>query len=366
MLIDAGDVDLPRTLPRLWKSGLRELKIRPPYPNSSKSTGEWILDYIYHFWPRSEEQRKVLDYFLLTHFHAGHMGEPGPDSLQSKDKSYLLSGITEIASQLQIDKIVDRAYPDYDFPIDLSRWPSKALANYRMFITEGYLNQNTSKVEKFTVGSKTQFAEKRNPSGDFHIHNVKCNLDVVNENGDVVKIEGELFTDADKLRWDENELSCAIVLQYGAFRYYEGGDQEAHRNKLGEIDTITPTAKAAGPVDVATANHHGRGVSTAFRDELDPEIVIFQGIFSDQPFTSTMNILREPRKSDGKNRTLLVTDIYEERLKAIGEKGQAFASIGGHVVVRVYEPGPDQYYEIYVLDGEKMVRSRLGPFKPRF
>ena len=79
------------------------------------------------------------------------------------------------------------------------------------------------------------------------------NLDV-NEAGDVVvHIEVEVFTDATKIKWDENELSSVVVIHYGAFRYYEGVDQEAHRNKIGEIeDTITHTAKAAGPVDVAT------------------------------------------------------------------------------------------------------------------
>ena len=104
----------------------------------------------------------------------------------------------------------------------------------------------------------------------FRIRNLKSNLDVVNSDGDVVKIEGELFTDAEKIKWNENELSCAVAIEYGAFRYYEGGDQEAHRNKFGEMDTITPTAKAAGPVDVATANDHGQGVNQAFSDLLDP------------------------------------------------------------------------------------------------
>jgi hypothetical protein len=85
---------------------------------------------------------------------------------------------------------------------------------------------------------------KRDPSRiHFPIDNLKSNLDVVNEDGDVVKIEGELFSDANKIKRDENELSCAIVIEYGAFRYYEGGDQEAHRNEFGEMDTITPTPK---------------------------------------------------------------------------------------------------------------------------
>ena len=363
MLIDAGDIDLPRKLPRLWKNGRGRLKIRPPYPNSSKSTAGWILDYMHQFWPRPEEDRKVLDYFLLTHFESDHMGDPGPDCPFSSEGNYRLSGITEVASQISIGKIVDRAYPSYDFPIDLSRWPSNSFRNYRKFITE-HVGQNKSQVEKFDVGSKSQFTEKRNQSSDFQIRNLKSNLNVVNANGDVVKIEGELFTDADKFIWNENELSCAVVVEYGAFTYYEGGDQEAHRDKFGDMDTITSTAKAAGPVDVATANDHGQGVNQAFSDELDPEVIVLQGIFSDQPLKSAMTFMTR-LKSDGRKRSLIATDIYEESLQAIGDHANGFDSTKGHIVVRVYEPGPDQYYEIYVLGGDKRVKSMFGPFKPR-
>ena len=68
--------------------------------------------------------------------------------------------------------------------------------------------------------------------------------------------------------------------------------------------------------------------------------------------------------SDGRKRSLLMTDTYKESLKAVGEHANAFISTEGHIVVRVYEPGPDQYYEIYVLDGKKRVKDIFGPFKP--
>lgn len=365
MLIDAGDIDLPRTLPRLWRNGRSRLKIRPPYPNSSKSTAEWILDYMHHFWPRPDEDRKTLDYFLLTQFASDHMGDPGPDCRSSTNGKYRLSGITEIASQISIAKIVDRAYPKYDFPIDLAKWPSKPFQNYRNFIAETCGDRNVSQVEKFNVGSNSQFIEMRNQSSEFQIRNLKSNLDVVNVDGDVVTIEGELFTDPERIKWNENELSCAVVVEYGAFRYYEGGDQEARRDKFGEMDTITPTAMAAGPVDVATANDHGQGVNQAFSDVLDPEIIILQGIFSDKLLKPAMSFMTR-MKSDGRKRALLMTDIYEESLKAIGEDRKAFASTEGHIVVRVHAPGPDQYYEVFILDGGKRVKDVLGPFKPRF
>lgn len=365
MLIDAGDIDLPRTLPRLWRNGRSRLKIRPPYPNSSKSTAEWILDYMHHFWPRPDEDRKTLDYFLLTQFASDHMGDPGPDCRSSTNGKYRLSGITEIASQISIAKIVDRAYPKYDFPIDLAKWPSKPFQNYRNFIADTCGDRNVSQVEKFNVGSNSQFIEMRNQSSEFQIRNLKSNLDVVNVDGDVVTIEGELFTDPERIKWNENELSCAVVVEYGAFRYYEGGDQEARRDKFGEMDTITPTAMAAGPVDVATANDHGQGVNQAFSDVLDPEIIILQGIFSDKLLKPAMSFMTR-MKSDGRKRALLMTDIYEESLKAIGEDRKAFASTEGHIVVRVHAPGPDQYYEVFILDGGKRVKDVLGPFKPRF
>jgi len=194
---------------------------------------------------------RKLDYFLLTHFHADHMGDsPGPDAPWSSGGDYQLLGVTEVAQHVPVATIVDRGYPHYDFPIPI-QWPN--VNNYRKFLKVDH----NGTVEQFQVGSSTQFRMKRKSPfrDDFRIVNLKSNLDVISPDDDstIQRISGQIFSNPAKQKWDENELSTAIRIEYGAFRYYEGGDQEAHRNDKGSLDVITPTATAAGKVDVATA-----------------------------------------------------------------------------------------------------------------
>jgi hypothetical protein len=139
--------------------------------------------------------------------------------------------------------------------------------------------------------------------------------------------------------------------------------------------TITPTAIAVGgKVDVATANHHGRGTNPAFCDYLDPSVVILQGLFSDPPRNETMELLSHDHDHEGRpRRLLLVTDIFDDRLARIGEYAQSFSAMNGHVVVRVYPPPPpsstladttNQTYEIFMLhaDQQRHIKKQFGPF----
>jgi len=65
VLVDAGAVDLTRKLPLLWKRGHEGLQIHPPYPNSSKTAGGWIVNYLNTFWPRQTDRAKKLDYRMM-------------------------------------------------------------------------------------------------------------------------------------------------------------------------------------------------------------------------------------------------------------------------------------------------------------
>jgi hypothetical protein len=103
------------------------------------------------------------------------------------------------------------------------------------------------------------------------------------------------------------------------------------------LDTVTPTAKAVGKVHVATLNHHGHGGTTGFVTYMDPPVLILQGWCSDQPPRASMEMLSKPLASE-RRREMFATDIFEERLQALGPLADLFASVAGHVVVRVYPP----------------------------
>lgn len=392
ILVDAGDVNVPHTLSKWSKQGppLNELKLKDPYPNDSKTPVEWIIDYMRDFWPvvgaTKDDNKLELDYLLLTHFHSDHVGD-GSDDMTNRSKStsgkYVLSGIPELVSKINVKTIIDRGFPDYNVPVDLRSLHDKSIDNYLQFVQE---NKESIHFEQFQVGSSDQIRLLKNKSDqfDFRIRVIKSSLQVEapldaqtfkggDRRGDVQEIPGsEALTE--NLHSSENTMSAAIVMEYGKFRYYEGADQEVIRNSNGDVifDTIGPTAKAAGKVDVATLNHHGHGVSHDYITYIDPPFTILQGWSSDQPPKKSVEMLAA-HPPEGNPRKIFATDIHQERLDDLGPVlSELFQSKSGHVVVRVQPPEketdlPDapQTFEIVTLDGDRRIKAHHGRFPVR-
>jgi hypothetical protein len=86
----------------------------PARPDSTRRPGEWIARYAMHH-PRTAP-RQELDYLVLTHFHGDHMGDVRADSPASRDGTYQLTGVSDVAELLPIHCLIDRGYPDYNYP----------------------------------------------------------------------------------------------------------------------------------------------------------------------------------------------------------------------------------------------------------
>ena len=73
MLIDCGDLDVPKLNMKYGKETATspKLSVVSPYPNASKTTGQWVTDYIHHFWPENvtNKLRKVIDILMITHLN---------------------------------------------------------------------------------------------------------------------------------------------------------------------------------------------------------------------------------------------------------------------------------------------------------
>ena len=111
MLFDAGARDT--TMVGRWAP----LKIVPPRPDDSRTPGAWIAHYIRQVTP--PESSAQIDYAVISHFHSDHYGGVTGNDPASGEGGYKLTGITEVGDLIPIHGIIDRGYPDYDYPVDL-------------------------------------------------------------------------------------------------------------------------------------------------------------------------------------------------------------------------------------------------------
>ena len=108
MLVDAGEMD--RTGERVHSA-----RNAPPRPNDSRPPYEWVADYIEQMCPGLTQ----IDYAYLTHFHSDHMGCLSEVSEEAENGAYKLVGLVGVGDRILFDRLVDRDYPTYDYPLSL-------------------------------------------------------------------------------------------------------------------------------------------------------------------------------------------------------------------------------------------------------
>lgn len=190
-------------------------------PDGSRSAGEWIARYVRRMMRPLPEAR--IDYLLLTHFHDDHMGSVALSERTSDQGDYRLTGITEVGDRVPFGTIIDRNWPDYDYPEPMGEQPD--IRNYRRFVDWHVAHGATA--ERFQVGSNTQFRLRHDPSRypTFEVRNIAANGEVWTG---VHHTTRHHFPPIDQLTPaeypEENALSTAMRLSYGKFDYFNGAD----------------------------------------------------------------------------------------------------------------------------------------------
>jgi len=334
----------------------------PARPNGSRRPGEWLGRYALQHLRTAPKQE--LDYFVLTHFHGDHMGDLTPASPLSKSSDYRLTGVTDVAELIPIRSLIDRGFPDYSYPAPATY---NATLNYIQFAQSAA--KHGTKVERLHVGSNTQIALQHDPQSypSVTIQNLAANGEVWTGHTDqTVKMFPDLSTLKPGQLPPENACSIALRLSYGAFRYYNGGDLTCD-TQFGTqpwLDVETAVARVAGPVSVATLDHHGHYNATGpeFVRSMQSRVYVLQCWHASHPALSVLNELYSPILSP------VTPDVFATGLVAAASLADArlsdkMRSQHGHVVVRV-SPGGKQY-EVLVLDDsneEGTVRARFGPY----
>ncbi|MFC1543462.1 ComEC/Rec2 family competence protein [Candidatus Neomarinimicrobiota bacterium] len=359
LLVDAGAMD-PTS------SRTTGPRTTPTRPNDTRTPGEWIVRYIEHM--LAYESQPVLDYALLTHFHGDHMGVPFEQAPMSSSGQYQLVGITTIGEQVPIRKMLDRGWPNYDYP-DTNR--SDMMRNYRAFLKQ-QMESNSLQVERLQPGRSDQIVlvHKAGDYQNFEVRNIAANGEIWTGVGTNTR---SYFPPIEYLqpgeRPSENMCSIAFRLSYGKFDYFTGGDIPGLLELGAPVwyDVETPVAQAVGPVEVQVLNHHGNRDSQNefFISALRPRIYIIPVWSSDHPGYGVIRRMLSTQLYPGP-RDVFATNMMEVNRLVVGTLLDRLTSDQGHILVRV-APGGDQYRVIILDDSAETYRVKAvhGPYQSR-
>lgn len=292
-----------------------------------------VTEYIQHFSPNPDK----LDYFFLTHFHNDH-----------------IAGAPEIGRRFKIGKVIDRSYPDYE---NVKGCPDQYLEWVKSLSQSG-----ESPVEKFKVGSRSQFAPCSGKVNGFEIYNVAGGGMVSTGHGELSRP----MSPEDPANFDENMMSCAILMRYGPFSYYTGGDLPGSnwyvrqwrggKAVSGEIKANgkveyrnfeMQAAEMVAPVTAMKLHHHGvpDGTTSQFLWMMRPEVILVSGSDHKQPCPATLRRIADPQLP-------CAHKIYVTTDRARVGNGNALwkssVEAVGHIVLRVTDGGHS--YRVFVLD----------------
>lgn len=318
-------------------------------PDATRPPGQWIARYVRHMLGNREA---VLDYAVLTHFHADHMG-----------------GIAHVAEDIPIRRLIDRGWPDYAYLPP----PDDALfTNYRRF-TAAQVAAKRMTVSGAVAGSATQIVPVRGAASPapFEVRIVSVNDRVWTGRSNQTDIR---FPALDSItvpedRPTENMSSVTLRITYGDFSYFTGGDMPGYPVPGAPAwhDTETAVAKAIGPTDVHVVNHHGSiEVANPFwLATLKSRVMVLPAWSATHPSADVLKRMLSPRLYPGQ-RDIFVSLFRPETKAAIGARAAQVTSDHGHIVIRVAPGGAS--YRVFVLDETTdtyRVRSVHGPYDAR-
>ena len=345
MLVDAGDLGDPSR----WK----HKEIMPAVPNGDKTPAEWIARYIEHF-SKPLNKELYLDYAMITHFDSDHYGKLDHTAITVEGKPYKYTGMTHLANLVPIRTLIDRGYPNYDYPTAeaFRKRNGKLFLNYYELVKER--EAAGLEMAQFTVGSDKQFVLKSAAEAypTFRIQNVAGNGNIWTGRGNEIRpIIGADAPEGAAL--NENSSSCVFRLEYGNFAYYMGGDIGGTYSKKKNnywIDVQTPVSKVIGTVDVAVADHHG------YRDSMNDKLL--KALNANAIVLPVWDLHHPHPKAMARINKSGVTEVFpagmtKENLDKLTEQGLADAiRPAGHIVVRVFKGG--KKYQIFVLNDRSL------------
>jgi hypothetical protein len=350
LVLDAGEAHSP------------ERTMAPARPDATRRAGEWIVRYVRRQLDRIGTTE--LDLMFLTHLHGDHVGEVAASSPQSSHGPYRLTGAADVAEAVPVRSLIDRGWPDYSYPA-----PPRDPTSLNYIALAKSLAAHGTKLEQAIAGSARQLALRRDPARypGFRARVLSVNGTVWTGSNEDSKQLFPPIAGLDTAAMPTENMCCAsLLLQYGAFRYYSGGDLtcDTDYGRLPWHDIESPVAEAAGPVSVAVANHHGYfdACGPAFVRALQPRAWIIPTWHASHP---AMNVIANlfSRELYPGERSVFATGMTPEALLTTERFSSNLSSSDGHVVVRI--PAGGDAFSIHVItarDESGTVLKSFGPF----
>lgn len=286
--------------------------------------------------------------------------------MTSSKGNYKLTGITDVDAKVPIRKLIDRGYPDYSYP---TPWHADFADNYEEYVkSRQRLGEATERIK---VGSSTQIrlTQHADRYETFKVQNLAGNGEVWTGVGEQTRKTFPDLSTLDKKDFpSENMCSIALRLSYGKFDYFTGGDlstltEEDSTEPWRDIETAA--AKAAGPVEVAVADHHGYldAVGPNFVRELRPQVFIIPAWYVNHPATLPLRRMFSRKLYPG-DRDVFATCTMEENRVYNTQFNSKMKSFDGHVVVRV-APGGETFKIVVTDNADDSDRVKLvsGPYR---
>ncbi len=193
----------------------------------------------------------TIDYVVMSHLHNDHMGDCSSSLPMSANDSYRLNGLTEILDDFKVSRIIDRGWPDYDYPFDMLNLASNkgTIQNYVKAV-KWHIAHSGLKAEIFKAGSASQIVPKSSKY-DVRVQNIAVNGEIRTGNGtetkmtfpekkDIVVANPAKVTGTDKCP-AENICSAVMRISYGKFDYFAGADlQYNNRSNFAWKDAELP------------------------------------------------------------------------------------------------------------------------------
>ena len=334
-----------------------EIPPPPKKPNINTSPGTTITNYANHFIANASNK---INYLMVSHFHGDHMGSYSDDLPENTSSSFKMTGVTEVGANIECEKILDRGYPEYNFPESMTSNPM--ISNYIYFINWSK-NEYGSIVEQFQVGRNDQIVLKQNPLKypSFQIQNLIANgviwTGTGNQTTNTLPATNELILG----NAPENIFSIGLELSYGKFNYFTGGDLQYNgRSTYSWKDIEAPLAQIVKPVDVMKSNHHGTSNcnSDLLLNKLKPKVVLSHTWRDVHPNPETIARMYQSNNDC----QIFTTNMSNANKTRIGPNLNKIKSLEGHIIVRVNPDGDE--YNIYVLDDSNQKYNVIRTFGP--